>query len=165
MMQRATIGTQNGSVLMHSCYLSFPAAPINVTQAAQFLCVFVRTIGKCRPTSARPAGSLSARHTNTAEARTGGAGAESPSPDRELQARVASLEASLAAAKHKEDETTQERNFYFSKLREIELLCQHEGVKEKWDIMQAVENILYAATEEEGTAARESAMPATNGAA
>jgi EB1-like C-terminal motif len=48
----------------------------------------------------------------------------------------------------------QERDFYFSKLREIELLCQQEGVKEQWDVMQHVENILYAATEEEGTQAR-----------
>lgn len=48
----------------------------------------------------------------------------------------------------------QERDFYFSKLREIELLCQQEGVKEQWDIMQHVENVLYAATEEEGTQAR-----------
>jgi hypothetical protein len=48
----------------------------------------------------------------------------------------------------------QERDFYFSKLREIELLCQQEGVKEQWSVMQHVENILYAATEEEGTQAR-----------
>lgn len=56
----------------------------------------------------------------------------------------------------------QERDFYFSKLREIELLCQQEGIKEAWDVMQHVENILYAATEEEGTQARLSALDALN---
>lgn len=59
----------------------------------------------------------------------------------------------------------QERDFYFSKLREIELLCQQEGIKETWDVMQHVENILYAATEEEGTQARLSALDALNVAA
>lgn len=54
----------------------------------------------------------------------------------------------------KETCAVQERDFYFSKLREIELLCQQEGVKEQWDVMQHVENVLYAATEEEGTQAR-----------
>jgi EB1-like C-terminal motif len=57
-------------------------------------------------------------------------------------------------------ENLQERDFYFSKLREIELLCQQEGVKEQWDVMQHVENVLYAATEEEGTQARLAALEA-----
>lgn len=56
----------------------------------------------------------------------------------------------------------QERDFYFSKLREIELLCQQDGIKEAWDVMQHVENVLYAATEEEGTQARLSALDALN---
>ena len=78
-------------------------------------------------------------------------------PDAEM--RVSTLEQALQVAKQKEEDITQERDFYFSKLREIELLCQQAGVKEKWDIMVSVEAILYAVTEEDGTKAREGALP------
>lgn len=108
-----------------------------------------------RPASARPG---SASHKAAAPAAESRAAAPAGSADRELQRRIANLEEELSVAKQKDEDTAQERDFYFSKLREIELLCQREGVKERWDIMQAVENILYAATEEEGTQAREAAQ-------
>ena len=87
--------------------------------------------------------------------------------DAELQQRVSTLQQELQVAKQKEEDITQERDFYFSKLREIELLCQQAGVKEEWGIMVGVEAILYAATEEDGTKAREDALPTDmkNGAA
>jgi microtubule-associated protein, RP/EB family len=75
-----------------------------------------------------------------------------------LNEKVGSLAEELAVVQHKRGEVESERDFYFSKLREIELLCQAEGLKEQWPIMQAVENILYAATEAEGTQERQSTM-------
>lgn len=71
--------------------------------------------------------------TGGASATGGGGGAA----ERALQARVAKLEEEVSVAQQKDADTAQERDFYFSKLREIELLCQHEGVKQRWDIMQA----------------------------
>jgi microtubule-associated protein, RP/EB family len=58
-------------------------------------------------------------------------------PDKALTQRIESLEEELLVMKQKEEDTAGERDFYFGKLREIELLCQAEGVKTKWDIMQA----------------------------
>lgn len=75
-----------------------------------------------------------------------------------MRNRVQSLEEELAKMQQKDTEVSQERDFYFSKLREIELLCQAKGVKDKWEVMQAVEDILYATTEDEGTQAREAAV-------
>jgi microtubule-associated protein, RP/EB family len=82
----------------------------------------------------------------------------SPLEDPVLQEKLQNLENDLALATQKESEIAQERDFYFSKLREIELLCQQDGIKETWEIMQGVENILYASTEEDGTQARLAAL-------
>jgi microtubule-associated protein, RP/EB family len=75
-----------------------------------------------------------------------------------LNDKVSTLAEELAVVQHKRSEVESERDFYFSKLREIELLCQAEGLKEQWPIMQSVENILYAATEAEGTQERQVTM-------
>ena len=109
-----------------------------------------------RPASAasKPGSASTDARGDTRSAATTGGAAVSPS-HRDLQQRLANLNEELASAKQREEDAEQERDFYFSKLREIELLCQQEGVKERWDIMQGVENILYAATEEEGSKARE----------
>ena len=87
----------------------------------------------------------------------------SPAPstaaaDAALKRKVESLEQELELIRQKEGEITQERDFYFSKLREIELMCQTRGIKENWSVMQSVEAILYAATEDEATQAREEAL-------
>eukprot|EP00892_Ulva_mutabilis_P002204 jgi/Ulvmu1/11985/UM082_0064.1 len=116
------------------------------------------------------------RSASDRSSRTGGVRAPAPTAmpsgqtiahqdDGALNDKIRELEKGLAEASQKESEVTQERDFYFSKLREIELLCQQEGMKEAWDVMQHVENILYAATEEEGTQARLSALDALNIAA
>jgi hypothetical protein len=91
----------------------------------------------CR-SNTRPA---SARGVTSPATRSGPSASERAA-DGQLQQRVANLEEELSLCKQKEVDTAQERDFYFSKLREIELLCQFEGVKQRWDIMQACSILL-----------------------
>ena len=154
--------------------LSFPHSVVDVQHSCRNRDAFVALLflvmlfsGECRTSSVRPGSSASKSATAAAvsspsneQRSTTSAAMSSASNARELQQRIIGLQEELAVAKQQDSDTAQERDFYFSKLREIELLCQQEGVKEQWDIMQGVENILYAATEEEGTQARESALQA-----
>eukprot|EP01025_Chloroclados_australasicus_P061612 TRINITY_DN81016_c0_g1_i1.p1 TRINITY_DN81016_c0_g1~~TRINITY_DN81016_c0_g1_i1.p1 ORF type:complete len:147 (+),score=15.98 TRINITY_DN81016_c0_g1_i1:3-443(+) len=120
-----------------------------------------------RSTSANKAATPTTRARDVDAGRESGIKAAAPNhvngnhaaqADVEQQKRINELNEELAAVQQRETEVTQERDFYFSKLRDIELMCQCDGMKERWPIMQAVENILYATTEDEGATARVQAL-------
>jgi len=101
-----------------------------------------RPVGKAAP---RPAGS--ANNTTRSAAPASGYGARSPagkaSGDTAAQAKVEELTAQLREMKLTVDGLEKERDFYFSKLRDIEVLCQ-EHESEELPVLKSIMDILYA---------------------
>ncbi|CAH2285119.1 microtubule-associated RP EB family member 2 isoform X3 [Pelobates cultripes] len=69
--------------------------------------------------------------------------------DRDLETQVTQLNEQVHSLKLALEGVEKERDFYFGKLREIELLCQAHG-QEGDDLVQRLMEVLYAAEEQEG---------------
>ena len=132
-----------------------------------------------RPPSARAAAPVAAAAPRAAAAaaapRTAGARATSRAASDDGGASAAALEAALADAAHwraAADAAAKEKDFYWGKLRAVELLC---NTCPSVAVLRAVEDILYAPSQEDGErvlgealAALEAqglAVPAADGAA
>lgn len=98
---------------------------------------------KCSPI-AKP-GSTSSRPSSAKKA----APSSSVKSDKDLESQVAHLNEQVHSLKIALDGVEKERDFYFGKLREIELLCQEHG-QEGDDLVQRLMDVLYATDEQEG---------------
>lgn len=67
-----------------------------------------------------------------------------PMVSPELEARVAELEEHVTELKLKVETAERERDFYFDKLRDIEIMCQAPELAQH-PILKTVEKVLYAA--------------------
>ncbi|KAH7622629.1 hypothetical protein Ndes2526B_g03461 [Nannochloris sp. 'desiccata'] len=70
----------------------------------------------------------------------------------ELTAKVAELQEHITELKLKTEAAERERDFYFDKLRDIEILCQAPELADV-PVLKTVEKVLYAADTEEAKAA------------
>jgi RP/EB family microtubule-associated protein len=70
----------------------------------------------------------------------------------ELTAKVAELQEQITELKLKTEAAERERDFYFDKLRDIEILCQAPELADV-PVLKTVEKVLYAADTEEAKAA------------
>lgn len=69
--------------------------------------------------------------------------------EKELEAQVTQLTDQVNTLKSALEDMEKERDYYFGKLREVELLCQEEG-KPDVSLVEQLMMILYAADEQEG---------------
>ncbi|XP_060631254.1 microtubule-associated protein RP/EB family member 2 isoform X3 [Anolis sagrei] len=69
--------------------------------------------------------------------------------DKDLETQVIQLSEQVHSLKLALEGVEKERDFYFGKLREIELLCQEHG-QENNDLVQRLMEVLYASEEHEG---------------
>ncbi|XP_039610422.1 microtubule-associated protein RP/EB family member 2 isoform X1 [Polypterus senegalus] len=71
--------------------------------------------------------------------------------EKELEAQVTQLNEQVNSLKIALEGVEKERDFYFGKLREIELLCQDQG-QESAQFVERLMEVLYAAEDQEGHA-------------
>jgi len=95
------------------------------------------------------AGSMPRRGPSITARPTAGSAATSPTAPSHNNKAVADLSAHLNDVSLRADGLEKEKEFYYSKLRDIELLCQTPTICDI-PIIQRVEAILYAATQAEG---------------
>ncbi|XP_062835427.1 microtubule-associated protein RP/EB family member 2 isoform X3 [Anolis carolinensis] len=69
--------------------------------------------------------------------------------DKDLETQVIQLSEQVHSLKLALEGVEKERDFYFGKLREIELLCQEHG-QENNDLVQRLMEVLYASEDHEG---------------
>ncbi len=105
--------------------------------------------GPARPTATAKAAAPAAKAPPAEQARRPSANKLSCTTS-EVAAQVAALEKQLEAVKLEKEETAtqldnaeRERDFYFDKLRDIEILCQLPELKHV-EILRSIEKILYA---------------------
>ncbi|XP_069076224.1 microtubule-associated protein RP/EB family member 2 isoform X1 [Pleurodeles waltl] len=103
------------------------------------------TAGAAKSSPLVKPGSASSRPSSAKKA------AQSPVPksDKDLETQVTQLSDQVHSLKVALEGVEKERDFYFSKLREIELLCQEHG-QETDDLVQRLMEVLYAAEDPEG---------------
>lgn len=103
------------------------------------------TAGAAKSSPLVKPGSTSSRPSSAKKA------AQSPVPksDKDLETQVTQLSDQVHSLKVALEGVEKERDFYFSKLREIELLCQEHG-QEAEDLVQRLMEVLYAAEDPEG---------------
>ncbi|XP_063307496.1 microtubule-associated protein RP/EB family member 2 isoform X1 [Pelobates fuscus] len=103
------------------------------------------TAGAAKSSPIAKPGSTSSRPSSAKKA--------APTPavksDRDLETQVTQLNEQVHSLKLALEGVEKERDFYFGKLREIELLCQAHG-QEGDDLVQRLMEVLYAAEEQEG---------------
>ncbi|XP_053322101.1 microtubule-associated protein RP/EB family member 2 isoform X1 [Spea bombifrons] len=103
------------------------------------------TAGAAKSSPIAKPGSASSRPSSAKKA------APSPSvkSDKDLETQVTQLNEQVHSLKLALEGVEKERDFYFGKLREIELLCQAHG-QEGDDLVQRLMEVLYAAEDQEG---------------
>ncbi|XP_069477120.1 microtubule-associated protein RP/EB family member 2 isoform X2 [Ambystoma mexicanum] len=103
------------------------------------------TAGAARSSPLAKPGSTSSRPSSAKKA------AQSPVPrsDKDLETQVTQLSDQVHSLKVALEGVEKERDFYFGKLREIELLCQEPG-QETEDLVQRLMEVLYSAEDPEG---------------
>ncbi|XP_053570998.1 microtubule-associated protein RP/EB family member 2 isoform X2 [Bombina bombina] len=94
-------------------------------------------IAKPGSTSSRPSSAKKATHSPSVKS------------DKDLETQVTQLNEQVHSLKLALEGAEKERDFYFGKLREIELLCQEHG-QEGDDLVQRLMDVLYAAEEQDG---------------
>ncbi|KAG8570898.1 hypothetical protein GDO81_011468 [Engystomops pustulosus] len=103
------------------------------------------TAGAAKSSPIAKPGSTSSRPSSAKKA----APSSSVKSDKDLESQVAHLNEQVHSLKIALEGVEKERDFYFGKLREIELLCQEHG-QEGDDLVQRLMDVLYAADEQEG---------------
>lgn len=97
------------------------------------------------PRAAAPRGSSGAVSSGTSAAAAGGGGGASAKQIKALQLEIEQKDTEIAELTLTADGLEKEREFYFNKLRDIEVLCQSEG--EATPQVQEILKILYATEE------------------
>ncbi|MGH0124180.1 UNVERIFIED_CONTAM: hypothetical protein FKN15_016591 [Acipenser sinensis] len=69
--------------------------------------------------------------------------------EKELEAQVTQLSEQVNSLKAAIEGVEKERDFYFGKLREVELICQEQG-QDSAHLVERLMEVLYAADEQEG---------------
>ncbi|XP_044149512.1 microtubule-associated protein RP/EB family member 2 isoform X1 [Bufo gargarizans] len=103
------------------------------------------TAGAAKSSPIAKPGSTSSRPSSAKKA----APSSSVKSDKDLESQVAHLNEQVHSLKIALEGVEKERDFYFGKLREIELLCQEHG-QEGDDLVQRLMDVLYATDEQEG---------------
>lgn len=104
------------------------------------------TAGAAKSSPASKPGSTPSRPSSAKRASSSGSASRS---DKDLETQVIQLNEQVHSLKLALEGVEKERDFYFGKLREIELLCQEHG-QENDDLVQRLMEVLYASDEQEG---------------
>ncbi|XP_003914347.1 microtubule-associated protein RP/EB family member 2 isoform X5 [Papio anubis] len=104
------------------------------------------TAGAAKSSPAAKPGSTPSRPSSAKRASSSGSASRS---DKDLETQVIQLNEQVHSLKLALEGVEKERDFYFGKLREIELLCQEHG-QENDDLVQRLMDVLYASEEHEG---------------
>ncbi|XP_016009447.1 microtubule-associated protein RP/EB family member 2 isoform X4 [Rousettus aegyptiacus] len=104
------------------------------------------TAGAARSSPASKPGSTPSRPSSAKRASSSGSASKS---DKDLETQVIQLNEQVHSLKLALEGVEKERDFYFGKLREIELLCQEHG-QENDNLVQRLMEVLYASDEHEG---------------
>lgn len=104
------------------------------------------TAGAAKSSPAAKPGSTPSRPSSAKRASSSGSASKS---DKDLETQVIQLNEQVHSLKLALEGVEKERDFYFGKLREIELLCQEQG-QENDDLVQRLMEVLYASDEHEG---------------
>uniref|UniRef100_A0A2I3N9H7 Microtubule associated protein RP/EB family member 2 n=1 Tax=Papio anubis TaxID=9555 RepID=A0A2I3N9H7_PAPAN len=102
--------------------------------------------GAAKSSPAAKPGSTPSRPSSAKRASSSGSASRS---DKDLETQVIQLNEQVHSLKLALEGVEKERDFYFGKLREIELLCQEHG-QENDDLVQRLMDVLYASEEHEG---------------
>ncbi|XP_040210098.1 microtubule-associated protein RP/EB family member 2 isoform X3 [Rana temporaria] len=103
------------------------------------------TAGAARSSPIAKPGSTSSRPSSAKKA----APSSSGKSDKDLETQVVHLNEQVHSLKLTLEGVEKERDFYFGKLREIELLCQEHG-QEGEDLVQRLMDVLYSTDDHEG---------------
>ncbi|KAM9308689.1 microtubule-associated protein RP/EB family member 2 [Gastrophryne carolinensis] len=103
------------------------------------------TAGAAKSSPIAKPGSTSSRPSSAKKA----APSSSGKSDKDLETQVAHLNDQVHSLKLALEGVEKERDFYFGKLREIELLCQEHG-QEGDDFVQRLMEVLYSTDDQEG---------------
>ncbi|XP_023570031.1 microtubule-associated protein RP/EB family member 2 isoform X2 [Octodon degus] len=101
------------------------------------------TAGAAKSSPASKPGSTPSRPSSAKRASSSGSTSKS---DKDLETQVIQLNEQVHSLKLALEGVEKERDFYFGKLREIELLCQEHG-QENDDLVQRLMEVLYASDE------------------
>ncbi|XP_037010358.1 microtubule-associated protein RP/EB family member 2 isoform X4 [Artibeus jamaicensis] len=104
------------------------------------------TAGAAKSSPAAKPGSTPSRPSSAKRASSSSSASKS---DKDLETQVIQLNEQVHSLKLALEGVEKERDFYFGKLREIELLCQEQG-QENDDLVQRLMEVLYASDEHEG---------------
>ncbi|KAG8442085.1 hypothetical protein GDO86_011032 [Hymenochirus boettgeri] len=104
------------------------------------------TAGAAKSSPIAKPGSTSSRPSSAKKA----APCPSVKSDKDLETQVTQLNEQVHSLKNALEGVEKERDFYFGKLREIELLCQEHRQEGDDDLVQRLMDILYAAEDQEG---------------
>ncbi|XP_070277293.1 microtubule-associated protein RP/EB family member 2 isoform X2 [Myotis yumanensis] len=104
------------------------------------------TAGAAKSSPASKPGSTPSRPSSAKRASSSGSASKS---DKDLETQVLQLNEQVHSLKLALEGVEKERDFYFGKLREIELLCQEQG-QESDSLVQRLMEVLYASDEHEG---------------
>ncbi|KAL6087882.1 hypothetical protein STEG23_014385 [Scotinomys teguina] len=102
------------------------------------------TAGAAKSSPAAKPGSTPSRPSSAKRASSSGSASRS---DKDLETQVIQLNEQVHSLKLALEGVEKERDFYFGKLREIELLCQEHG-QENDDLVQRLMEVLYASDEQ-----------------
>ncbi|XP_063075774.1 microtubule-associated protein RP/EB family member 2 isoform X2 [Engraulis encrasicolus] len=110
------------------------------------------TAGATRSTSTTPKPSTPTSRPSSAKRAPAAAATATPAKgEKELEAQVAQLSDQLNTMKSALEGVEKERDFYFGKLREVELLCQEQGQEneENTPFLDRLMEVLYSADDQE----------------
>ncbi|XP_074544771.1 microtubule-associated protein RP/EB family member 2 isoform X2 [Halichoeres trimaculatus] len=114
------------------------------------------TAGASRSSSTTPKSSTpTSRPSSAKKIPVAGAAAAAATPakeEKELEAQVTHLTEQVNTLKSALEGVEKERDYYFSKLREVELLCQDQG-EENGPFVERLMEVLYSSDEQEGAEA------------
>ncbi|KAM9322100.1 microtubule-associated protein RP/EB family member 2 isoform 2-T2 [Pholidichthys leucotaenia] len=106
------------------------------------------TAGASRSSSATPKCSTPTSRPSSAKKIPTATGATPAKGEKELEAQVTHLTEQVNTLKLALEGVEKERDYYFSKLREVELLCQEQG-EENAPFVDRLMEVLYASDEQE----------------